>query len=130
MASITCPSCFASASYQYEKPSFCLKCGKKYTAAFQTPSKVSRANKLKEIPYLDEDNDEEARYENTKESWKSRFSNGVARVEQSGPKGLTFSQVVMTEHSDGPLEKRTAAQVLAELAKENGSMKTVPFSEA
>lgn len=135
MPAITCPSCFGSTEYKYEKPAFCSKCGKNYVSGFSVEGsrKPSIAKQLRKIPleqdYIELEDEYDMppiRREQAKDHWKLKpLQASFDGVEK--PRGLKLFDAAAAGGETRPQENKTAEEVLEELRRENGSMKSTPI---
>lgn len=66
--------------------------------------------------------------EQGKNYWRQRLNPDSVHAEQRPQRGLKLAEVAAMDHAPGHKDNRTAEQVMAELAKENGSVKSAPIS--
>lgn len=66
--------------------------------------------------------------EQGKNYWRQRLNPDSVHAEQRPQRGLKLAEVAAMNHAPGHQDNRTAEQVMAELAKENGSVKSAPIS--
>ncbi len=130
MANANCPSCFKGTEYKYEKPKFCSHCGCNYVSGFtvEAPAPRSIAGKLRQMPVeIDEyeylDNPALASSSPYGRHLKEKFKSSPFKVKVSADqkKGMSFTEVVTTEHAGGSHDTRSAQEIMDEMKRENQS---------